>query len=268
MSTRIRLAAVLVLVCSSLVAQEVQSIVLKDGSTLRGKIVGQQEGMLLLETSYGRLDVPMANIVRVEYGQGSMQPVTSPAQFVSPAAGLTPARFASGQGSSLIGGSMEFALFSGQLYGEYPIVLFALAPSYVMFVSRGIGLGADLSVSVNLVTYERYGYGGYYATTATYTGFAICPKAVAVFGDAGSKSLPFFGLGFGYARLHTSDEYSSTYDLNGMRFKASGGVMMQVVPHVGIPFEFGLVFDRFTHYDETEDGLTLHVGIGLVGILY
>ncbi len=68
----------LLILSTAALAQEVQVIYLKDGSTIRGNVVHQDATMLLVETDYGKLEVPKANVLRVEYATGgAVQPQTA-----------------------------------------------------------------------------------------------------------------------------------------------------------------------------------------------
>jgi len=248
--------------------QQAQRILLKDGTAVVGRVVGQDENKLIVETDYGRLEIPSTNVASVEFVLNAA-PNVETRPIGAPDANARPTRYASGVGSGLVGGSVGFARSSGALHGEYPHVYVSCAPSCAVFVSRSVALGADISLGLGSGSYRYYDYSHGYDTVVTYTStdIAICPKAMAMFGEPNSKYLPFIGLAFGYVRAHSSG-YGSAYDQNGVRFKASLGLMMLAAQHVGIPLEFGLVIDRLTHSSITEDGMTLQAGIGLAGFLY
>lgn len=71
------LLALLVL-CTAAAAQSLQVIYLKDGSTIRGSVVDQDANTLLVETEYGKLEVPKANVLRIEYATSVVTPQPQP----------------------------------------------------------------------------------------------------------------------------------------------------------------------------------------------
>lgn len=83
---------VLLILCTAAAAQSLQVIYLKDGSTIRGNVVDQDANTLLVETEYGKLEVPKANVLRIEYATSV---VTPQPQTTLP--GVMPGQTAAGQ---------------------------------------------------------------------------------------------------------------------------------------------------------------------------
>ncbi len=85
MTTRVKSWVLLALLfaCAVALAENSQVIYLKDGSTIRGDVVGQDTAKLVVETQYGQLEVPKANVLRVEYAPSlGAQPQTPLPGFV------------------------------------------------------------------------------------------------------------------------------------------------------------------------------------------
>lgn len=124
------------------------------------------------------------------------------------------------QGSMIIGGSVGFSSFGGELYEDSDGDRFSsilLNPRALFFVASGLAIGGDLFV-------ERQSQGDFEATT-----IAVGPAVAYFFGDIDSDAYPFLSATVGYGSVSTSG-----FDGSGVVFGGSAGVAFMLSRSVAL----------------------------------
>jgi hypothetical protein len=246
---------VLVITFTGVFAQESQTIYLKDGTSVKGKVVNQDATNLLVETSYGTLEIPKANVLRIDYGkeliktQEIVQPETIKIE------GQT-TKSAVSSGSVMVSGLISFTNSSGNLYtyDGQSLTSFTLTPNLVFFAAKSFGIGFDFSLTA-------LSQGGSSATS-----IAIGPKILFMGGEPNASSYFFAGMGMNYMNISQSGYYGS--EINGTRIKFSLGVVPTTGQHLGFPIEVGILLDNLGTSSYHESGLVLFIGTGLAGFIF
>ena len=160
---------------------------------------------------------------------------------------------ATDRGASIVSGSISFSSSGGDLYvgsGDR-LNLFELMPSVVFFASRGIGIGAEGSLS-----FVSQG-------DNSATGLSIGPS-VGYYHEGNGSSIPFIAIGASIMRLGDGDNSETGY-----RFKAGPGFIAKK-GHLGVTAQVAYVVDRFKFDGENSatTGNMITLSVGFVGLLY
>lgn len=134
---------------------------------------------------------------------------------------------------------------NGSKYSESKTNSFSITPSAGYFVVDGLAVGIDLGFS-SITTKEN-------SNKTTISSLSVMPTATYYF-KTGSKFIPFFGAGIGYAsnKVKYSFDNSSIDPLlllenetvtDGLAWKVKGGVTYMATQSLGL--NLGLGFDQF-----------------------
>jgi hypothetical protein len=245
----------LVITFTGVFAQDQQTIYLKDGTSVKGKIVNQDSNNLLVETSYGTLEIPKVNVLRIDYGRELIktQEIAQPEPIKIE--GQT-TKSAVSSGSVMVSGLISFTNSSGNLYtyDGQSLTSFTLVPNLVLFAAKSFGIGFDLS----LTTLSQGG--------SSATSIAIGPKILFMGGEPNASSYFFAGMGMNYMSISQSGYYGS--EINGTRIKFSLGIVPMVRQHLGFPIEAGILIDNLGQASYRESGIVLVIGTGLAGFIF
>ena len=213
--------------------QSQQVIHLKDGSSVTGEIINQDENKLLVQTEYGTLEIPKANVQSIGYCEAP-KPAIETMQSVMPAAPMSPPqsaqRDAASKGGVLVRGGLQYV---GTPASEATASSsqITMNPSVAYFTSRGSALGFDVGLT-------RSASEDYALSVIT---FGL--NGTALLGEMnGSLYFHFVaGVGLFNAEENQSGESAS---VNGTYVKFALGATPVVMRHLGIPIEVEFMAER------------------------
>lgn len=159
-------------------------------------------------------------------------------------------------------GTANFAIYSGDLYGNR--TLLEISPSATYFLSKGFGLGVNLGLGRSSYnSSDSYGY----KSSATY--FEIGPK-VSYFIDNGSLAVPFMCLEYNMAEYSYHNEYGDSiyydsyddgYKLNKIIFV--GGIALFINQNIAIMPQINYSIHTMKEDSIEVDGNVLTIGVGI-----
>ncbi|MCX7785754.1 MAG: hypothetical protein N2201_05975 [candidate division WOR-3 bacterium] len=253
---------ILMISFTHVVAQNIQTIYLKDGTSIKGIVIDQDTANLIVETNFGKVEIRKTNILKIEYDKESikypeiMHPITEKIETESSKSAIS-------KGNIMISGLISFTNTSGNLYSYdgSSISSFTFAPNFVFFAAKSFGIGFDISLTS--------------ASTAGSTALqsAFGPKALVMVGVPKGLFYFYTGIGINYMISSVSiEDYLEDYyyrnTIDGMRIKFAVGVMPVVNQNLGVPIEAGIYFDNLSDETLSESGTVLVFGVGLVGFLF
>ncbi|MCX6844310.1 MAG: hypothetical protein NTX53_18780 [candidate division WOR-3 bacterium] len=247
--------AVLLLAVLSMTAfgQSQQVIQLKDGSSVKGEVINQDETKLLVRTEYGTLEIPKTNVLSIGYGEvpkPAAEATQSGMQAEPASIPQSTQRDAISQGSILVRGGLQYVNTSGEgLSGS--VSQFTLSPSVAFFLSRGTALGFDGS----LVSSSS---GGYSQSVSMFG-----PNGTYLFGKMNSSAYFHCIIGVGLFHVAYSGQSASA---DAVYLKFAAGITPVIRRHLGIPIEA-----QFMALRESTSGTTatqIGLGVGLEGFIF
>ncbi|MCX6844304.1 MAG: hypothetical protein NTX53_18750 [candidate division WOR-3 bacterium] len=224
--TRIRSTALLLLALLpvTVFGQPQQVIQLKNGSSVKGEIINQDETKLLVRTEYGTLEIPKTNVLSIGYGE-ALTPATETTQNVTQAASASipqsTQRDAISQGTALLAGGLDF---NGVVGSDVA----AVTANYTLasFVARHVALGLDGTAVYGPI-------GDYFGGSLT-----MIPTATLMLGGANSSVYGYTSLGIGLLLVGIGDVSAAGYEA-----KLALGVVPMLNAcsrHIGVPVELSL----------------------------
>ena len=212
-------------------AEAKQTLYLRDGVVVQGKIVAENDSMVVLDTRYGTLTIQRTMLARSD-----MKPPAGEHAYRS---------YSSSKRNRWISGLVSLSLVSNE---RTSVTTIELAPSAVFFLGTGFGLGLDMSGTWVMSDGE------------TATQLALGPKMVVAFGKWESPARPYIGFGVDYLSVGGTAVNEST---NGSIVKTAFGIMTRIGENLGLPVELGMIFTTIGSQKTT----TYALGIGLAGLL-
>jgi len=255
--TRACVTVLLLLALPPLVAfgQSQQVIQLKDGSSVKGEVINQDETKLLVRTEYGTLEIPKANVLSIGYGEAT-KPAIETTQNPMPAALMSPSqsaqRDAISKGSVLVRGGLQYV---GTPASEATASSsqIAMNPSVAYFTSRGSALGFDVGLT-------RSASGDYSLSVIT---FGL--NGTGLLGKMNSSAYFHFIAGAGLF-VAEEDAAGQSASVSGVYVRFALGATPVVMRHLGIPIEVEYMAEREGSTGTTSTSIGL--GVGLEGFIF
>ena len=261
--------------------EKTTTILLKDGTIIKGVVTSESEDTIRVETSYGLMNIPKSNL---KPSVKKFIPKTKQSELpIKTNRDIVPSKeedviteetlvkgkqydyigYWPGKGSTLISGSLNFSVTRVEGYDKSLISL-SLVPNAVFFIVKGFGIGFDMNFSFQSQ--------GNTSTTST----ALGPEIGGAFGNKESTIIPFLGFGLDYLSLNQSYEtteysyYTGYYtssvsnSASGYMLKFSLGIMIKLNEHLGLPIELGILYSNV----QSESMTNFVFGVGIAGLLY
>lgn len=164
------------------------------------------------------------------------------------------------KGAQIISADISFSSASGDLFED------ANGDSYNTFEAQ---VGYDIFVIPNLTVGGGIGASYTGQGDASSTSFQIGPSISYFIGRSGSSVYPFVGAGFYYLTT-TTDFGTEDITFSGTDILLGGGVLVPVKDHIGVTFRIAYDIVNLTESesDESFDGNSFSIGVGISGLLY
>ncbi|MCB2205997.1 porin family protein [bacterium] len=155
------------------------------------------------------------------------------------------------EGATILSGTASITS-QGSENSDNRYTVLSLVPSLHYFVSDGVGLGGDVSL-----THASQG-------DASATQIGIGPK-ISYFFDKGSNTIPYLGAGASFLSQAATRSETDT----GWRIKLGGGLLLRK-DHLGFVIEAGFLLDSIDRgeWTGTVSYNTIYIAFGFAGLFF
>ncbi len=238
-------------------ADSTTAVYLKDGRTIYGTIISQNDEVIRVENASGVAEFPRSFVKSIErvvavQKEESKLPASAPGATLS---GSTDFRYPTAKGSLLFDIQLVYSSISPDKGDALTNVSFVMNAS--TFVVRGVGVGLDIG-------YTSIAGIGIGKSTSTVSAFLIGPKVMLALGSEKSSVFPYMHLAYNHLTATVEPKRGISRSEGANSVKVGLGFLFKRFGHVGTPLEFGAEFQSF---DKTT--ITVYsIGIGISGFLY